>query len=424
MTNLNEGAKLAAIILTASTDAIGTGTIAPSGVQITWDGADVMGNYTVTYADGGLTVTRLPVTVSAGTGRPTYLTVNFSEPVEGATFAVADKAGAPVAITEATASSDNRSYTLEGTFESGKAYTVAVTADTDKYTLTGSPVEISVTSGGSSGGGGAISGSYAVTVETAEHGIVTADKKSAAEGETVTLTVQADDGYHLSSLTVTAKDGSTIQTSGAGNGKYTFTMPADSVTVRASFAAGAVELPFADVHTGDWFHDAVSYVYGNGVMNGVSSTLFAPDAQLNRAMIAQILYNLKGRPNAGAGAFPDVSDSAWYADAVDWAAETGLVTGYEDNTFRPENAITREQLATILYRYAQYKGYDTTQGGMAIREYADYQTISGYAVDAMTWAVNTQLVNGVTDTTLQPQGTATRAQVAAILMRFLTAIAQ
>ena len=199
-------------------------------------------------------------------------------------------------------------------------------------------------------------------------------------------------------------------------------MPASKVTVEAVFTAVEPEpegLPFTDVTSGDWFYDAVAYVYDKGMMEGTTDTTFAPTMNLTRSMIAQVLYNLEERPEApGAAGFPDVAAGAWYADAVNWAAARGIVKGYDTGAFGPEDSVTREQLAAILYRYAQVKGYDTTRGGMAVREFSDSASISDWAQEAMAWAVNAQVLSGKGNGVLDPQGTATRAEVAQMLMNF------
>src|SRR5699024_6965224 len=142
-------------------------------------------------------------------------------------------------------------------------------------------------------------------------------------------------------------------------------MPASKVTVKAAFAEEEIvsTLPFTDVETGDWFYEAVQYVYENGMMNGVGHNLFAPSSNLTRGMIAQVLYNLEGTPTAGSSAFTDVAADQWYADAVNWAAANDIVGGYGNGKFGPEDDITREQMAQILYNYATFKGYDVSVQG-------------------------------------------------------------
>ncbi len=177
--------------------------------------------------------------------------------------------------------------------------------------------------------------------------------------------------------------------------------------------------PFTDVSQNDWFYSAVSDVYEKGLMQGVSATLFAPNQTTSRAMIVSILYRLDGSPAvSGKASFTDVAANTWYTDAVAWASANGIAKGFDDGSFRPDQAVNRQEIAAFLYRYAQYKGYDTTQGGMAIREFADYDAISSYALGAMDWSVSTGILQGDAAKRLTPQSPASRAQVAAMLSRF------
>lgn len=189
--------------------------------------------------------------------------------------------------------------------------------------------------------------------------------------------------------------------------------------------SGEPEKPvqFSDVAASAWYVDAVNYVVKNGLMSGYGGDVFAPEDTLSRAMLAQILYNSEGKPAAGNSGFDDVTSANWYADAVAWASEKGLVTGYGNGLFGGDDAITREQLAVILYRYAVYKGYNVSARA-DLSGYSDGTSISGYAVEAMQWANAEGLVTGITETTLFPAGNATRAQVATILMRFCENIAK
>ena len=188
-------------------------------------------------------------------------------------------------------------------------------------------------------------------------------------------------------------------------------MPAHDVTVRVYFTNG---FPFTDVAHGAWYYDAVSYVYTNGLMDGTSATTFEPNANMTRAMLVTILWRMEGEPVVNyLMPFTDVDGGAWYAEAVRWAASEGIVTGVSDTSFAPNAEITREQLAAILHRYA---GEPATAANLA--GYADGASVSAYAVDAMSWCVEHMIITGVTDTTLEPQGTATRAQCATMLMRF------
>ena len=179
------------------------------------------------------------------------------------------------------------------------------------------------------------------------------------------------------------------------------------------------DLPFTDLAANAWYTDAVAYVYRHDLMAGYGENLFGPDDDLSRAQLCQIIYNMEGQPaTSGSSVFTDVADGAWYADAVTWAASQGIVGGYGNGLFGPEDNITREQLASILYRYAQSKGYDTSVGeNTNILSYTDALEISEYAIPAMQWACGAGIMEGNAGY-LTPQGDATRAQVATMLMRF------
>ena len=177
------------------------------------------------------------------------------------------------------------------------------------------------------------------------------------------------------------------------------------------------ELPFTDTAKGAWYQGAVEYVYRNGIMTGTSATTFEPNAPLSRAMVAQILYNLEGQPTVeGESTFADASGH-WAVNAIAWAQQTGVVNGYEDNTFRPNRAASREELAQMLYNYAKVKGYDLTASG-DLTAFPDGSKVSSWAEAAMAWANGNELINGHDDGTLQPGGDSTRAQAASILMSF------
>ncbi|MBQ9932233.1 MAG: choice-of-anchor I family protein [Ruminiclostridium sp.] len=264
--------------------------------------------------------------------------------------------------------------------------------------------------------------SYAVSLEDMENGSVTASSKSAAKGSTVTLTVTPDEGYELADLTVTDKSGKELTLTQKGDGVYTFTMPASKVTVSADFQkseAPVSQLPFTDVAEKDWFYDGVSFVYENGIMNGLTTTTFGPSAATTRSMVVTMLWRMEDQPQAGSdAAFADVKEGAYYAQAIDWAAENGIVNGTSDTTFAPDQSVTRQQLAAILYRYSQYKGYDVTAQG-DLTTFGDWEQVSDYAVEAMEWAVGSSLIQGIDDN-LVPGGSATRAQLATIFSRFIT----
>ena len=244
-------------------------------------------------------------------------------------------------------------------------------------------------------------------------------------GDTVTITPDPDAGYEVDEVIVTDRNGDAVRVTANRNGTYTFEQPRGRVTIEVTFVRTDSGLPFIDVAANAWYYDAVAYAYENGLMSGTASNLFSPNATTTRGMIVTMLYRLEGEPRvSGTSTFDDVADGVYYTDAVIWANANGIVTGYDETTFGPNDAITREQMAAILYRYAQYKGYDTAQGGMAIREYEDYENISEYALKAMGWAVSQGLVTGTSSTTLTPDGSAIRAQVATIFQRFMENVAK
>ena len=243
---------------------------------------------------------------------------------------------------------------------------------------------------------------YAITVEGSDNGTVTASRTRASKGLTITLTVKADEGYELNVLTVTDKNGNEIKLTDKGDGKYTFAMPASAVTVEVSFAAKSVEneLPFTDVDVDDWFYSAVKYVYDNDLMNGTSATQFSPFMTTSRAMILTILARYNG---------VDTSTGAtWYEAGVAWAVENGVSDGTN-----LEAAVSREQLVTMLWRLVGSPVIECD-----LTAYPDSSSVSDWAAQAMAWAVDTGIIIGTGAGTLNPQGNATRAEVAAVLARF------
>ena len=267
--------------------------------------------------------------------------------------------------------------------------------------------------------------SYEIATDIGDNGAISVDRY-ATEGDKVTIDVTPDQAYKLDELVVTA-NGKDVELTANSDGTYTFTMPSADVRITATFAedpdwtepeepATDVSTIFLDVTADAWYKDAVQYAYDNGLMTGVSANEFAPEQTTTRAMIVSMLARLEGVESANNAGFADVSNE-WYTTAVNWAASVGVVNGYEDSTFRPNTAITREQLAAILMNYAQYKGQDVSARA-DLNGYTDQP--STWAQEAISWSVAEGLLTGVTADTLQPQGAATRAQVAAILQRFLS----
>jgi len=268
-------------------------------------------------------------------------------------------------------------------------------------------------SGGSSGGGGSRNNSYAVSTPKADNGSVTVNNGSTAKkGDTVTITVKPDEGYEIDKVTVTDSKGNSITVTDKGDGKFSFVMPDSKVDVKATFVKSEVKpdqpskTAFVDVPENSWYADAADFVAQRGLMSGVGENLFGGGQNTTRAMLMTILARMDGQDVTGG--------ATWYEKAMNWAKQTGV----SDGTM-PEVNITREQLATMLYSYAKLKGVDTTQGGMAVREFNDYDSISAWANQSMAWAVNAGILSGRGNNTLAPTAGATRAEMAVMLQQFV-----
>lgn len=329
--------------------------------------------------------------------------------------------GTNITITDNTATNSG-----DETGEVIKATSVAEGVTTTIYSNNWGPGtkvgndEFRDTAAPSSGG----SSSYTITTKDTDNGSISVSPSRASSGRTVTITVEPDDGYALDELNVTDSKGEKVELTKVSDTKYTFTMPRSRVTIEATFveinhADICPSADFTDVDMDAWYHDAVDYAIENGMMNGVGNNLFAPDSNLSRAMLVQVLWNLEGNPDVSTiTEYSDVASDAWYYNAVQWATAENIVGGYGNGIYGPEDDITREQMALMLYRYAQYKGYDTTQSGADVEDFADYEDISDWALEGVTWAVNAGLLNGKGNGILDPTGDATRAEVAQILMNF------
>lgn len=261
---------------------------------------------------------------------------------------------------------------------------------------------------------------YDVAVSDGAHGSVTVSPKSASKGSTVTVTVTPDKGYALETLSVTDKNGSALDLTDEGGGKYTFTMPSGPVTVTATFMDDNTMLNyFVDVPAGAYYYDAVLWAAEGGIVTGTDAVHFSPAASCTRAQLVTFLWRAAGSPVVNyAMNFNDVDGGVYYAEAVRWAASEKVVEGTTAETFAPDAAVTRAQMVTMLYRFAKAQGMDTTQGGMAIREFDDFDAVPAYALEAMDWAVNAGVLKG-DNNRLLPQDNCTRAQIVTMLYRAL-----
>lgn len=363
-------------------------------------------------------------TVAAKIGNTEYGTLQeaVSAAKSGDVITLQQDCNEPITISGKSMTINKNSYTYNDSL-------ITVGANCTK-TVSGDRIIVTYTAPSRPSGGGSSSsdsGDYLISVDRVSGGRVTVQPGRADKGDTVTITVYPNDGYELDELVVTDSRGNEIDLDARSATRFTFTMPSGKVTVEASFVreGGQPQVPqttFADVPASAWYYDAVEYVYENGLMSGVSGGRFAPDDTLTRAMLVQTLYAMEGRPAAASAGFADVASGDWYASAVNWAAANGVVSGVSETGFGPNNALTREQLALILYRFAQYKGYDVT-GTSDLAAYADGSSVSGWAAEAMSWAVNAGLISGVGGNQIAPTGTASRAQVAQILMNFCENVA-
>jgi hypothetical protein len=283
------------------------------------------------------------------------------------------------------------------------------------------------------GGGSSSEKAYTPEIKAARNGTVSLSSNSPKEGEKVTITPKPNDGYAVGAVTVTDENGNPVKVSDNGDGTYTFTQPAGNVKIDVSFklkqddTSTTEELfkPYTDLDANEWYADGVRYVLENGIMSGVGNGKFAPKATMTRAQIAQIIYNLEGKPAySGAPEFADMLSDAWYTDAVAYALENGVMKGYGNGCFGPDDKVTREQLVTILYRYAKLKGVDVSIGeDTNILSYDDAFDVSSWAISAMQWACGSGVVTSKTASTLNPADSATRAEIATIIMRYESGIA-
>lgn len=282
-----------------------------------------------------------------------------------------------------------------------------------------------------------------ITIINPKNGEVSVSDDWAYEDDKITLTITPDDGYEVDKIEIVDDEGDKIDAKKVEDkdDKYTFRMANCDVTVTVTFKEEGkttedtdkeedkddeetTELNFTDVKESDWFYKGVAYVVDKGIMSGVAENQFDPSGKLTRAMLVQMLYNMESRPACDAeNAFIDVPVGQWYTDAVIWANDEKIVSGMGDGLFAPNMEITREQMVVMLYNYAKYKGYDVTASAY-LSKFADNASVSTWAQPAMQWAVAEGYISGMGDNQLAPQGTATRAEIASVIMRFMEATAE
>ena len=276
-------------------------------------------------------------------------------------------------------------------------------------------------------GGSSSPATYSPVIEKSTHGKAEVKPRNPEQGDRVTVTLTPDSGYQPDSVTVTDRNGRPVAVTDSGGGTYTFIQPRGKVTITASFKAdgGYGSCPkdhtcpiarFPDASPTAWYHDGVHYCLEHGLMEGYDTGLFGPGDHLSRAHLVQMLYNQAGRPDVTeASGFEDVAPGAWCTKAVAWAQQSGIVSGYDSRRFHPDGRITREQLAAILWRYAG----SPAATGLAL-DFTDAGNVSGYAADALRWAVDRKIIYGKGSGILDPTGLATRAEAASMLMRYGT----
>lgn len=384
------------------------------------------GKYLLTFTTNGFSPFVISVP-AASIGENVYPTLQAAvDSVEsGKTIKLEQAVAADTKVTVAKSinfkiDTNGKTFNAAKNIVAGSNTTVKVTGESSPYTYEFTYTKPS--SGGSSGGSSSGKTTYKVTTSAVNNGGVNASPSNAEKGATITITLSPDKGYKLDKLTVTDGSGKTVSTVKKSDTVYTFTMPASAVKVGVSYVK-ATETPsetkFNDVSANDWFASAVDYVTGKGMMNGTADNTFSPKANTTRGMVVTVLYRLENQPSTSAASFTDVASGAYYANAVAWANANGIVSGYGSGKFGPNDKVTREQLAAILYRYAQYKKYDVSVGeDTNILSYDDAQSISSYAIPAIQWACGAGVVTGKSGSKLDPKGNATRAEVAAMLMRF------
>lgn len=385
---------------------------------------------TVTISYGGKTAQTVVLTVGKAAQEALFITGAPSPIYEGSNFTLQTSGGSGTgAVTWSVVSGPatvdaNGSVTVTGT---GDFHIKAVKAADVEYNQAETVITLTATKKPS--GGGHSTPTYRPDVEKPAHGEVSVTPKNPEKGDKVTIQPTPDEGYEVDHVTVTDKNGKPVEVEQNKDETWSFKQPSGKVTVKVAFKPIETKWrnPFLDVSEGDWFYDAVRYVYEKGLMAGTSENTFGPNVITNRGMIVTILYRLAGSPDIEdenwGYPYVDVDANAYYGTAVYWARLNGIASGYSDERFGPDDAITREQLAVMLYRFAKAQGHDVTAQA-DLSGYTDADQISGFAREAMNWASAEGLINGTSGSTLSPDSSATRAQVAVILMRFASIITE
>ena len=400
-----------------STASAPSNSVTPTTADTYGIALDTAGTYTFTAATAGYGAqTAKTVTVnSIGTAATGNLTVALSGTNAGS-FTLNK-----TSISSIAAGGSDTFTIVPNTGLAAGTYTATVTVNGGAVTAQSFDVSFKVNSTGSGTGGGGTSYTYYTITATAGAGgsIAPSGSSSVREGTDKAYTITPNTGYVISDVLVDGKSVGAVKT-------YTFDNVKKAHTISVTFKAGGhsnpqtgVDMDFTDVKDSDWFYEDVAYVFAEGLMNGTSATTFSPYANTTRGMIVTILYRLAGAPAvSGTNPFDDVKPGSYYEDAITWAAANKIVGGYGNGKFGPDDNITREQMAAILYRYAQLKGYDVSVGeDTNILSYTDAESVGKWAIPSMQWACGAGLINGSAGK-LMPQGEATRCQVAAILHRF------
>ena len=391
----------------------------PSGQRFTSWTVDA-GDVTLASASSETTIFTMPaqaVTVTANFENiPTYLVT-----VNGGTGGGEYAAGATVTISADVPSGQR--FT-SGTVDEGGVTLANASSATTTFVMPAQAVTVTAHFQSNSGGGGGGTSTTITTypptaVQPSEGGTVTVSPSQPERGDKVTIRPAPATGYEVAEVNVTDRNGKPVEVKTNSDGTYSFVQPSGKVKIEVTYkpvkpAETPWSNPFPDVSESAWYYDAVRYAQENGLMSGYGNGNFGPDDQLSRAMLAQILYNKEGRPVVTDSAFDDVADGAWYADAITWAAANGIVSGYGNGKFGPNDNITREQLAVMLWHYVGSPAATDKE-----LHFTDADEASGYALEALRWAVENGIINGYGDGRFDPRGSATRAQVAQMLKNFL-----